>query len=899
MKRTRRLADFAAFDVLPCFIARLDSQGTIVAANKPWTKFATAKPFSQIALRVGNNYLKSCEAAFGDRRDEGRRAAEKIRNVLAGRLTHCEFEYSCGSANESRWFRVTVSRLSDGASSGAILMYVDITEHKRSAKPLQATEQRDRQIFDRNLAGFFCATLDGRLLDCNDAFAGILGQASREEALKHNMLDFYFSPGDREALLARLKNQRTLTTFEARLRRIDGQEVWVLENVTLFDADQNSPCVIVGTLVNITDQKRTEEALRESEERFRGLFEEAPVAYHEIDTEGVVRRVNRAECQLLGYEPSDILGKHIWEFVAEEERDISREAIRRKVNGAQPLASIQREYIRRDGNRLILEIHENLIRDRNGDVVGIRSTMLDVTERKWAEEALRASEERHRLLFEQNLAGVYRATLGGHFLDCNESYARILGYASSEELMARRPLEVYPNAAEYDAFLQMLKEQHAVANFESCLRRKDGSPVWVLENASLLEDADGNPALIQGTLIDITERKQLEDQLRQSQKMEAVGRLAGGVAHDFNNLLTIISGYSQLLLERLAPDHRLRGNVEEIKKAGERAASLTRQLLAFSRQQVISPQVLDLNGVVTSMEKMLCRLIGEDVELVTVQGPDLGGVKADPGQVEQVILNLAVNSRDAMPDGGKIVIETANAELDEAYSRTHYSVKPGSYVMLALSDAGIGMDAETMSHIFEPFFTTKVKGKGTGLGLAMVYGIVKQSGGFIWVYSEPGQGTTFKIYFPRVEKAVAPALSTRVLGESLRGSETILLVEDEDALRSLVRGVLESNGYAVLAAGRPEEALEISERHKEPIQLMLTDVVMPQMSGRELADRLVGLHSETKVLYMSGYTDSAIVRNGVLEEGIPFLEKPFTPEALARKVREVLHSKLSNRHKPN
>ncbi len=884
----KRLAEFPALDALPAYIVELDERGIIVAANKPWARFAIAKAFQGIALGIGCSYLRIVEAAFGDRRDEGRRASERVMDVLSGKLSFCELEYPWTSPEEKKWFRVVVSALNEGRVGGAILMYIDVTEHKLSEDALRAAEQRHRLVFDRNLAGIFRTTLDGRFLDCNDAFARIFGYSSREEVLAHKTSDFYFSPADREALLNRLKKEKVLTTFELHLRRKDGSPIWVLENVTFTEGEQGAPAVMEGTLIDITDRKRTLEALQESEDRFRRLFDEAPVAYHEIDTQGIVCRVNQAECRLLGFDSSQILGKYIWEFVAEEEREISREAIRQKVTGEQPLVPVQREYVRRDGTRLILEVHENLIRDQSGQIIGVRSAMLDVTERKWAEEALRASEGRYRLLFEQNLAGVYRATLGGHFLDCNESFARILGYSSSEELMSHRPLEVYPSPGDREAFIERLKVERALTNFESCLRRKDGGPVWVLENASLIEDVDGTPALVQGTLIDITERKQLEDQLRQSQKMEAVGRLAGGVAHDFNNLLTIISGYSQLLLERLSPGDRLRANVEEIRKAGERAASLTRQLLAFSRQQVISPQILDMNAVVASMEKMLTRLIGEDIELVTVQGPNLGGVKADPGQIEQVILNLAVNSRDAMPQGGKIILETANVELDEAYSRGHYSVRPGSYVMLAVSDTGIGMDAETMSHIFEPFFTTKEKGKGTGLGLAMVYGIVKQSGGCIWVYSEPGRGTTFKIYLPRVERPVQAAEPAKAGAELASGSETILLVEDEEAVRSLVRGVLESNGYAVLEASRPEEALDICERHKAPIQLMLTDVVMPQMSGRELADRLVAIHSETKILYMSGYTDNSIVRNGVLEEGIPFLEKPFTPEALTRKVREVL-----------
>jgi two-component system cell cycle sensor histidine kinase/response regulator CckA len=390
-------------------------------------------------------------------------------------------------------------------------------------------------------------------------------------------------------------------------------------------------------------------------------------------------------------------------------------------------------------------------------------------------------------------------------------------------------------------------------------------------------------------LRDITERKRVEEQLRQSQKMEAVGKLAGGVAHDFNNLLTAIIGYSDLALARLREGDRLRKYVQEIKKAGERAASLTRQLLAFSRRQVLVSQVLDLNSVVSNLQKMLRRLIGEDIDLVTIAAPHLGCVRADPGQMEQVIINLAVNARDAMPQGGKLTIETGNVDLDESYTRSHIDVTPGRYAMLVVSDAGCGMDAETLSHMFEPFYTTKEEGKGTGLGLATVYGIVKQSGGHISVSSDPGKGTTFKIYLPRVEEGIELVRPGPAAHKASRGTETVLLVEDDVTARDVVREVLQSRGYTVLEATGSNEALEIGERHvSRPIHLMLADVVMPEMSGPRLADRLACLYPKMKVLYMSGHTDAAVARHVKLSRDVPYLQKPFAAEVLARKVRELL-----------
>jgi len=386
---------------------------------------------------------------------------------------------------------------------------------------------------------------------------------------------------------------------------------------------------------------------------------------------------------------------------------------------------------------------------------------------------------------------------------------------------------------------------------------------------------------------DVTEQRRLQQQLVQSQKMEAVGRLAGGIAHDFNNLLTVITTYCDLLLEDLAREDPKRDDVEQVRKAADGAAALTRQLLAFSRQQVLEPKVLNMSAVVSGVEKMLRRVIGEDVDLATALDPDVGSVKADVGQLEQVLMNLAVNARDAMPTGGKLTIEITNAEHDPDYAREQEAEAVRRFVMLAVSDTGIGMDEATKARIFEPFFTTKEPGKGTGLGLATVYGIVKQSGGFIWVYSELGRGTTFKIYLPRVD-AAAEGVAATTRSDLPRGTETVLLVEDAAAVRAVTRHVLERQGYAVLEASHGAAALELAANHAGPIHLLLTDVIMPGLSGRQVADRLTALRPDTQVLYASGYTDDAVVRHGVLESGIAYLQKPFTTESLARKVREVL-----------
>src|SRR5256886_1556195 len=417
-------------------------------------------------------------------------------------------------------------------------------------------------------------------------------------------------------------------------------------------------------------------------------------------------------------------------------------------------------------------------------------------------------------------------------------------------------------------------------------RRKDGTLIDVDIESQPITFA-GRPARLV-LARDVTARRQLEDQLRQAQKMEAVGQLAGGIAHDFNNLLTAILGCTQLLLHATPPEDARREDVEEIKNAGLRAAELTRQLLAFSRRQVLAPKLLDMNSVVANMDKMLRRLIGEDVALVTELAADLGPVNADPGQLEQVLLNLAVNARDAMPQGGRLTIATANVVLTEEYAERHHRLPPGQYVLLAVSDTGVGMDEATQKHLFEPFFTTKEVGKGTGLGLATVYGIVKQSGGYIWVYSEPGHGTTVKVYLPRVPGAAEPLPVAAATPELRRGSEIVLLVEDAAPVRSLARKSLESYGYTVLEAADGPAALDLAARHPRGIDILVTDVVMPGMSRPELARRLAPLRHGMRVLYTSGYTDDAMVRQGVLRAGVAFLQKPFVPETLARKVREVL-----------
>ncbi len=544
-----------------------------------------------------------------------------------------------------------------------------------------------------------------------------------------------------------------------------------------------------------------------------------------------------------------------------------------------------------------LGVHDYLIKGKLARLApAVERELRDAADRaarRATEHALRESETRYRRLNEAGVIGITVTDTSGRILEANDAFLRMVGF--TREDVENNKLDwskMTPPEWRSDntMAIEQLAERGVAPPREKEYFRKDGSRAPVLVAAATLE----GPRNIDITL-DLSERKRLEEQLRTAQKMEAIGALAGGVAHDFNNLLSIILSYTSMIVDGLTPGDPNRGDLEEVHKAGLRAADLTRQLLAFSRKQMLQPRVLDLNQTVTGMEKMLRRLLGEGYELSLLTASRVGKVHADPGQIEQVVMNLVVNARDAMPKGGQLSVETANVTLDAEYTSQHVGVAPGRYVMIAVTDTGSGIDVGTLERIFEPFFTTKEVGRGTGLGLSTVYGIVKQSGGHVWVYSEVGKGTTFKVYFPRTDaRAEVPTLPP-LAPAMLQGTETILIVEDEEQVRAIMRTILRRQGYNVLDVQNGGEAFLICEKFPAKIHLLLTDVIMPRMSGREVAERLAHTRPEMKVLFVSGYTENTVVHHGVLDAGIAFLSKPITPEALARKVREVLDApKRSN-----
>ena len=650
-------------------------------------------------------------------------------------------------------------------------------------------------------------------------------------------------------------------------------------------------------------RKRVEETLRQSEAKYRTLVEQIPAVVYTI---GIAEST---EMHYVSPQIKDLLGYSQQEYVADP--DLLRKRLHpddRERVAAEGVASyategpfwIEYRMIRRDGAVVWVRDECRFVRDENGEPLAIQGVISDITERKRTQEELKKSEDSYHSLIDDVIDS---PRVGIFILD-----------SDFKVVWMNRPLEEYFGIRREDV-VGKDKRQFVRKGIKDIFEAPDGFARRVIatyddntyvENFECHVLPEGKreerwlehwsqpirSGLYAGGRIehyyDVTQRRVLEVQLRLSQRMEAVGRLAGGIAHDFNNLLTGIIGYAQLLLGQVEEDSPAGRDLAQVRELADRAATLTRQLLAFSRRQILEPIVLNINTLVENITRMLQRIIGEDIDLQLAVAPDLGNVRADPAQVEQVLMNLAVNARDAMPNGGKLTIETANVVLDQEYANGHIAVTPGPHVMLAVSDTGHGMDEETQQHVFEPFFTTKEAGEGTGLGLATVYGIVKQHGGNIWVYSEPGEGTTFKVYLPRVEEEAEALPSGGPEGNPARGTETILVVEDERMVRDLVKRVLEGRGYTVLTAASPGEAEQVLDCHREEIALLLTDVVLPERSGRELYETLAESRPSLKVLYISGYTGNAISHRGVLEAGTAFLQKPFTPDALAGKVREVL-----------
>ncbi len=777
-------------------------------------------------------------------------------------------------------------------------LQTEIGERRRAEEEMVKERNLSRVMFDSLPGVFYLFDREGRFLRWNKAFETVTGYSSAEISRLHPV-DLFRGP-DRELIAdrIRLSLKTGMADAEAEIVSQDGRATPYYFTGRRIEIDGRT--CIIGMGVDISERIRAERALRESEEKHRFLTENMADIIWTIGLDMKTTYVSPSIEKVLGFTPEERVRQKLEEVITpgSYQRVMARfqdELAREGEPGADPDrdVTLETEYYRRDGSTVWMENRVQALRDQTGAMVGMYGVSRDITQRKRAEEDLARTLGLFEAIFQHHpnpLVLVRRDD--GLVRMVNRAFEREWGFRQ-DEVTGWSARTFYADPASRDEMLARLAREGTLRDFESLGRRADGTTAPVLLSVEPVDIA-GEAHLIVA-FQDVTRRKveeeekdRLERQLRQAQKLEAIGRLAGGMAHDFNNLLAVIMGYSQLVLRRVRHDAPFRQELEAIDQASGRAASLIRQLLAFSRRQILQPEVLDLNRLVSDTEQMLRRLIGEDIDLITFLEPDLGRVQADRGQIEQLIVNLAVNARDAIDGIGKVTIETADVYLDEAYCREHTDASPGRHAMLALSDTGQGMDEDTKSRIFDPFFTTKDPDKGTGLGLATVYGIVKQSGGAIYVYSEPGQGTTFKIYLPVVEdEETAPPPEPEE--ESFpRGTETVLVVEDEDGVRKFILDVLRYAGYTVLEARHGVEALEVCQGSREPIHLVITDVVMPRMSGRELGKSLAETCPDTRVLFMSGYTDNAVVHHGMLDQGINFIAKPFTPAALAQKIRKIL-----------
>jgi PAS domain S-box-containing protein len=786
--------------------------------------------------------------------------------VLEQRLRHSEQALRALESGEID------SIVRDGASTPFLL--------QAAQDQLLANEQLLRAVFDSAMDAMLIADDSGTYVDANPAACVIFG-LEKHELVGRRIAEFTAPDYASGSWNAFLKEGRSRGEFP--LVRLDGQR----RDLEYSSVANVLPGLHLSILRDITERKASEKALHESERRLRTVISNAPVVLFGFDNNGNYTLYEGKGVEALGRASEDRVGRSVFEtfgLLVDAEP-----AIRRSLAG-----EVTRwEGLTRGGFYEAILIPEF---GPNGVVLGVTGLGIDVNARKLMESELRESELRYRRIVDNTSEGVWMYDGTGITTFMNPRMAEMLGYTVQEAI--GKPIFTFMDPSLVADATERLARRKAGASARGRfrLKRRDGSDLWISLHADPLFDADGNFESSLALATDITEQlkseaalDRSEGQLRQAQKMEAIGSLAGGVAHDFNNLLSVILGYSEMIITDLKPNDPLRADLLEIRSAGLRATTLTRQLLAFSRQQVLQPTVLDLNSVVSGVEKMLARLLGEDIELSWVTSPDAGQVHADAGQLEQVIMNLVVNARDAMPNGGRLTIKTANVVVDESVA-DHADIAPGRYVVLAVADTGTGIDSATKDRIFEPFFTTKEKSKGTGLGLSTVYGIVRQSGGHIIVDSELGKGTTFKIYLPQTDRSATPLSLVADQASPLEGTETVLLVEDEDAVRAIMKSILLKHGYQVLEAQNGGEAFLICEQPETKIDLLVTDVVMPRMSGRKLSDRLLALRPDLKVLYVSGYTDKMIVQHGV-DVGVAYLQKPIMPEALLRKVRDVLDAR--------
>ncbi len=765
---------------------------------------------------------------------------------------------------------------------------VDLTPVKHIEQALKESEEKFRSVVEHAQESIV-VLLEGKIIFSNPKTREILGCSAKELA-ERSFLDF-IHPDDRDWLfeqyLKKIAGETLPIDQQYRILDVVGRTRWVQSRSKLIQWEHRP--ALLTSLFDVTEMKHTEQQLQEREKQFREIFEGSRDGFVMVNTDQHIINANPAFCKMLGYTFDELLEiENFYQITPKrwqpwEEKEIWRKHLLQKGYSG----IYEKEYIRRDGKVIPVELQSYAVFDAEGTVLYLWGVARDITERRKAEEALRESEGRLQGIFQASPDPLVVYDAAGCTQYVNPAFTDVFGWTLEELLGDRIPFIPEDCVMETSATFEAMIRSGKTGQMQTKRLTKHGGSIEVLISAAMIPGPEGEPAGLVVNLTDMREQRELESRFQQAQKMESVGRLAGGVAHDFNNMLGAISGHAELALIQTDKSNPVYTDLQEIVKAARRSADLTRQLLAFARRQPAEPKVLDLNAAVSGMLKMLQRLIGEEIELVWKPGEEVWKIRMDPAQVDQILANLCVNARDAIPGVGTIVMETRNVILDESYCLGHPGFQPGQYAMLSVSDTGTGMDREVLDKIFEPFFTTKKMGEGTGLGLATVYGIVKQNSAFINAYSEPGQGTTFTIYFPGLNQdldarhqpdAVAPG----------RGSEIVLMVEDDASILSVSRQMLEKFGYSVLTALTPSEALQQAKHQSEPIQLLLTDVVLSEMNGKELGERLKQSSPDLKILYMSGYSPDVIMHRGILEKDVNFIQKPFSLNDLAGKVREVL-----------
>jgi two-component system, cell cycle sensor histidine kinase and response regulator CckA len=765
----------------------------------------------------------------------------------------------------------------------------DVSERNRVEQELRHSQEKYAKMIQSSPDAITLRSLpDRRYVEVSEGFAHLTGYTIEEVIGKTpSEVGIWSDDSSHGEILEKLRRDGEVRDVEFAFRTKTGEHRYATVSAVQLTLGTDSYMLSVSR--DITERKIAEERLSQ----LAAIVESSFDAIIGKTLDGTIVSWNAGAEAVYGYTAAEAVGQSIAILAPAEQRQEVDQLLDRLARG-EKIDHHETTRVRKDGQKIIVSITLSPIHDASGTIVGASAISRDITERRRIEQDLRQSEARFACLVQDAPYGIYRVALDGQFLHVNPALVRMLGYESEAELLkCNIQTDVYAKAEFRKQLIDDYWQKKEFRDVEAHWKRKNGERIIVRLSGRPIERPGGEIIYFEVFAEDITERRSLERQLLQSQKMDAIGRLAGGVAHDFNNLLGVILGQTELLQGELGSSPSVHRRTEAIDQSARRAADLTKQLLAFSRQQFIEPRVVDTNAIVRDVEKLLKRLIGEDVELTIHMQSNAGNIKIDPSQLEQILMNLAVNARDAMPEGGKLILETAYVELDEAYARQHLGATAGDFVMLAVSDTGTGMDSQTMARIFEPFFTTKGEGRGTGLGLSTVYGIVKQNNGYIMSYSEVEHGTTFRIYFPRVRETSQARDQKSNQGEFAKGCETILLVEDETSLRELARELLEANGYKVIEAERGEKAIQIVEHSQMPIDLLLTDVVMPGIGGKQLAKRLLELRPELHVLYMSGYTDDVISNRGVLPENTLLLPKPFTRAILLRRVREALETQTS------